>query len=69
MLTLGDLNKKNENDFEVKPDEEVLGEQFYLELIRPECVKKGYLDKKIPTEDDLLDEDSEEESDEESQEE
>ena len=42
----------------------ILGDDFYLENIRPECVKKGYLPKKAPTPADLSsDEDSDEDSD------
>jgi hypothetical protein len=53
MLQLGDINKKSENDFQIEPclDEDViLGEDFYIELIRPVCTAKGYLPKKLPTE-------------------
>lgn len=58
MLQLGDINKKNYEDFQVEPcleDDVILGEDFYVELIRPVCVAKGYLPKKPPTSEDVED--------------
>lgn len=52
MLQLGDISKKRHEDFQVEPcleDDVILGEDFYVELIRPVCVAKGYLPKKPPT--------------------
>ena len=51
MLLLGDLNKQQQSDFQVQPmleDEVILGEEFYVEMIRPFCVDKQYLPKKPP---------------------
>lgn len=52
MLLLGDLNKKRKEDFKVEPcleDDVILGEEFYIEMIRPFCVDRQYLPKKPPT--------------------
>jgi hypothetical protein len=46
---LGDLSKKSIEDFKVEPfleEDVILGEEFYVEMIRPLCVDKGYLPKK-----------------------
>ena len=71
MLALGDLNKTKVEDFNVEPcldDDVILGEEFYVDLIRPICVQKGYLPKNIPTEDDLKDSDDDSDSDSDSEE-
>lgn len=60
MLGLGDLKKVKVEDFKVEPcleDDRILGEDFYVELIRPICVKRGYLPKDLPTNADLRDSD------------
>ena len=31
----------------------ILGEEFYLDEIRPVCVQKGYLPKKLPSKEDF----------------
>ena len=52
MLMLGDMNKKNKDDFKVEPclqDDVILGEEFYTDMIRPYCVDRQYLPKKPPT--------------------
>ncbi len=52
MLMLGDMSKKNKDDFKVEPclqDDVILGEEFYTEMIRPFCVDRQYLPKKPPT--------------------
>lgn len=38
----------------------ILGEEFYLDLIRPVCVTKGYLPKQIPNAADLQEDDDDE---------
>ena len=51
MLMLGDFNKKLKDDFKVQPtleDDVILGEEFYVDMIRPFCVDKQYLPKKTP---------------------
>lgn len=56
MLKIGELGKTKIEDFKVEPlleDDVILGQDFYLELIRPTCVTKGYLPKQVPTETDL----------------
>jgi hypothetical protein len=58
MLLLGDLNKKRKEDFKVEPtleDDVILGEDFYIEMIRPFCVDKQYLPKKPPTPEEVED--------------
>lgn len=55
---LGDLSKKNAEDFRVEPfleDDVILGEEFYVEMIRPFCVDKQYLPKKPPTAEEVED--------------
>ena len=51
MLMLGDLSKLRPEDFAIQPcleGEAILGEAFYVDMIRPFCVKMGYLPKKPP---------------------
>lgn len=56
MLKIGELGKTQLEDFRVEPiheDDVVLGQDFYLQLIRPVCAQKGYLPKQVPTKEDL----------------
>lgn len=58
MLMLGDLTKKSLDDFKVEPfleEDVILGEEFYVEMIRPLCVDKGYLPKKQTKPEDVED--------------
>ena len=68
MLQLGDITKDKEEQFLSPPVLEtdvILGEEFYMDEIRPVCVQRGYLFKKPPTKEDL---ESDEEEDDESSE-
>ena len=51
MLLLGDFHKRNKDDFSVEPtheDDVILGEDFYVDMIRPFCVERQYLPKVPP---------------------
>jgi hypothetical protein len=68
MLDLGSLTKEDAKDFTVNPcleNDLVLGEELYLDILRPGCVKAGYVTKEIPTEDDVNADDSDDDSDDE----
>lgn len=58
MLMLGDMTKKGKEDFKVEPclaNDVILGEDFYVEMIRPFCVQRDYLPKKPPTPEEVAD--------------
>ena len=58
MLLLGDFTKQQKDDFKVQPtleDDVLLGEDFYVDLIRPFCVDKQYLPKKPPMPEEIED--------------
>ena len=58
MLLLGDFSKQQKEDFKVQPtleDDVLLGEDFYVDLIRPFCVDKQYLPKKPPMPEEVQD--------------
>ena len=58
MLLLGDFNKRKNEDFKVEPtleDDVILGEEFYVEMIRPFCVERKYLPNKPPLAEDVED--------------
>lgn len=70
MLQIGEFKKMDIEDYKVEPcldDDVILGEEFYLENIRPECVKKNYLPKKVPTPEDLSSDESDSDSEEENE--
>jgi hypothetical protein len=58
MLMLGDMSKKSKEDFKVEPcleDDVILGEEFYIDMIRPLCVERQYLPKKPATPEEVQD--------------